>query len=155
MQYLPTILSILIWIFTAICWWKIFAKANIAGWKALIPFYCDYTRYKLAGKKNMYWGYLILTAAKQVYSIVSIVVLAGNVIEFLQEGTFSGAGIEMKAISWGLILLIALFDVYVGRLIAQKFGKSKEFGVGIGLIPLVFVPILAFGKAEYQEKEYI
>ncbi len=155
MQFFTTILPYITWIFTAICWWRIFSKANVAGWKALIPFYSDYTRYQIAGKKSMYWGYLIITVAKQVYSIFSIVVLTGNLIEFMSDGTFDASGIEMKMISWGLTLLIAFFDVYIGRQLAQKFGKSDEFGFGLGLIPIVFVPILAFGKAEFQEKEYI
>ena len=31
----------------------------------------------------------------------------------------------------------------------------NRFGIGLGLIPIVFAPMLAFGKAEFQEKEYI
>ncbi len=153
MQLVTKILPYITWIFTAICWWRVFSKANIAGWKALIPFYSDYTRYKIAGKKSMYWGYLVVTALKQIYSIVSIAVLAGTVIAFMSDGTFHAGGIEMKIISWGLTLLIAFFDVYIGRRLARKFGKTDAFGWGLGLIPLVFVPILAFGKAEFQEKE--
>lgn len=155
MQYIPTILSILTWVFTAICWWKVFTKANIAGWKAIVPFYCDYNRFKLAGKKNWYLPYLFFTIAKQLYSIAAVVLLIGNFIEFLQDGTFNPSGIEMKATSWGLTLLIVVFDVYVGRYIAKKFGKSNAFGIGLGVIPIVFVPVLAFGKAEYEGKEWI
>ena len=48
-----------------------------------------------------------------------------------------------------------IFDVCIGRDIAKKFGKSIGFGVGLGLLPIVFAPVLAFGKAEFQEREYI
>lgn len=155
MQYIPQIISTLTWIFTAVCWWKVFTKANVAGWKALIPFYSDYTRYKIAGKKNMYWGYLVITAAKQIYSVFSMVVLTGNVLEFLGDGTFNGSGIEMKVISWGLTVLMFVFDVYLGRYLAKSFGKSEGFGFGLGVFPIIFVPILAFGDAEYEYKEWI
>lgn len=155
MQYIPTILSIVTWAFTALCWWKVFTKANIAGWKAIIPFYCDYNRFKLGGKKNWYFPYLFLTIAKQIYSIVALIILFVNVIEFLQNGVFDGAGLEMKSVSWGLLFLIMIFDVYIGIHIAQRFHKSNAFGVGLGLIPIVFVPVLAFGKAEYEGKEWI
>lgn len=155
MEFIATFLPYITWIFTAVCWWKVFAKANISGWKAIIPFYSDYVRYKIAGKASMYWGYLIITLAKQAYSVFSIIVLTGNLIEFLADGTFNASGVEMKMTSWGLTLLIVFFDIYVGRHIAKKFGKSTAFGVGLGLIPIVFVPVLAFGKAEYQEKEWI
>lgn len=155
MEYLIELLPSIVWIFTAVCWWKIFSKANIAGWKAIIPFYSDYVKYKLAGKANMYFIYLLVTIGKQIMSVVSLVVLTGNFVQLLADGTFNGAGIEMKMVSWGLTLVIALFDVYIGKRIAVKFGKSESFGVGMGLLPIVFVPILAFGDAEYQEKEWI
>lgn len=155
MEYISTLLPYITWIFTAICWWKVFTKANIAGWKALIPFYSDYVRYKIAGKASMYWGYLIITVAKQVYSVFSLVVLAGNLVELVANGTFNLSGIEMKAISWGLTVLIFIFDIYLGRYLAKAFGKSESFGIGLGLFPIIFVPILAFGKAEYQVKEWI
>ena len=155
MELIIKILPYITWIFTAVCWWIVFTKANVAGWKALIPFYSDYTRYKIAGKASMYWGYLVITLMKQIYSVFSLVVLAGNLIEFIADGTFNSSGIEMKFVSLGLTLLIALFDVYLGRYLAKKFGKSEAFGVGLGLIPIVFVPILAFGKTEYDKKEWI
>lgn len=33
--------------------------------------------------------------------------------------------------------------------LAKVFGKSSLFGLGVLLIPLIFLPALAFGKAEY------
>lgn len=155
MEFIISLLPYITWIFTAICWWRVFTKANVAGWKALIPFYCDYNRFKIAGNTNWYLPYLLFTIAKQLYSIASVIFLLGNLIEFLQNGTFNPSGFEMKATSWGLSSFILIFDIYVGRHIAKKFGKSDVFGIGLGLIPIVFVPILAFGKSEYQDKEWI
>lgn len=155
MQYIPDIISTVLWIFTAVCWWKVFTKANVAGWKALIPFYSDYNRYKIVGKEKMYWLYLVASAAQAVYSVFSKVVLAGNILEFLGDGTFNGTGIEMKIISWTLTIVLFALNIYLGRHLAKSFGKSDAFGVGIGLLPIVFVPILAFGKAEYIRKEWI
>ncbi len=52
---------------------------------------------------------------------------------------------------WYIILLIiplaniyAMFLIYGG--VAKKFGKSKEFAIGMILFPYIFFPILAFGK---------
>lgn len=155
MQFIITILPYITWLLTAVCWWRIFAKANTAGWKALIPFYCDYTRFKIAGQKSWYWGYLFLTIAKNITSVTAIIILIGNVIQFIADGTFDTSGLEVKAVSWWVTIFIALFDVAIGRCIAKKFGKTMGFGVGLGLLPIVFAPILAFGKAEFQDKEYI
>lgn len=33
--------------------------------------------------------------------------------------------------------------------IAENFGKSALFGLGLALLPFVFYPILAFGDAQY------
>lgn len=155
MQFIVTIFPYISWILTAVCWWRIFSKANIAGWKALIPFYCDYTRFKIVGQRSWYWGYLLFTIAKAISSVTAIFILIGNVVEFIMNGTFNCAGIEMKATNWMISVFIVIFDVCIGRCIAKKFGKSIGFGVGLGLLPIVFAPILAFGKAEWQEKEYI
>lgn len=155
MQFIITIFSYISWILTAACWWRIFLKANTAGWKALIPFYCDYTRFKIAGQKSWYWGYLMLIIAKHLFSLAAIFMLIENVVSFLADGTFNASGIEMKANGWGVAIILAIFDMFIGRCIARKFAKSDAFGVGLGLLPIVFAPILAFGKAEWQEKEYI
>ncbi len=34
--------------------------------------------------------------------------------------------------------------------VAEKFGKSQGFGVGMGLLPFVFYPMLAFSDDQYQ-----
>ena len=155
MQLVITILPYITWILTAVCWWRIFTKANTAGWKALIPFYCDYTRFKIAGQKSWYWGYLLFTIAKNISSVTVIIILIGDLLQFMMDGTFDGSGLEVKAASWLLTLFIIIFDIYIGRCLAKKFGKTDVFGIGLGLIPIVFTPMLAFGKAKWQEKEYI
>lgn len=98
---------------------------------------------------------MLFTIGKAISSITSVIVLIGNIIEFIVNGTFDSSGIEIKATSWLLSTWIIGFDVYIGTYIAKKFGKSSGFGIGLGLLPIVFAPILAFGKAEFQEKEYI
>lgn len=155
MKFIITILPYITWILTAVCWWKIFTKANTAGWKALIPFYCDYTRFKIAGQKSWYWGYLLITIGRSISSVMTIIYLIGDVITWIQDGTFQETAIETKTLGWGFMLILMVFDICIGRCLAKKFGKTGAFGIGLGLIPIVFAPILAFGKAEFQEKEYI
>ena len=33
--------------------------------------------------------------------------------------------------------------------VAKKFGKDPLYGVGMALLPFIFLPMLAFGKAQY------
>jgi len=48
----------------------------------------------------------------------------------------------------GLVSLV--FGILIGIGVAEKFGKSQGFGVGLGLLGLVFYPILGFGDAQYE-----
>lgn len=57
MDNLQTILSLVFGIITIIGMWKVFEKANEAGWKSLIPIYNVYITLKIVGKP---WWWLLL-----------------------------------------------------------------------------------------------
>jgi hypothetical protein len=44
--------------------------------------------------------------------------------------------------------IVAIIIVYID--LAQSFGKGTGFGIGMLLVPFVFLPMLAFGDAEYE-----
>lgn len=45
----------------------------------------------------------------------------------------------------GIFVSLA-FGIIIGIGVAEKFGKSQGFGVGLGLLGFVFYPIHSFGK---------
>ncbi len=47
-------------------------------------------------------------------------------------------------------ILILVWAVFVWHSISKNFGKEAGFTVGLVLLPIVFVPILAFGDAKYE-----
>jgi len=55
---------------------------------------------------------------------------------------------------WMFLLFIPLVGVVVYLLamlsLAKRFGRSELFGVGIFLLPMIFLPLLAFGGAQYE-----
>lgn len=63
---------------------------------------------------------------------------------------------------WAAILLLGgiipfvgpivtlVFSIMLSLAIAEKFGKSQGFGIGLALLGFVFYPILAFGDAKYE-----
>lgn len=55
---------------------------------------------------------------------------------------------------WMFLLFVPLVGlvVYLFAMLAlaKKFGKSELYGVGLLLLPMIFFPLLAFGKAEYE-----
>lgn len=57
---------------------------------------------------------------------------------------------------WWIILLLIpfvglIFSIIVSIDLAKSFGKGTGFGVGLALLGIVFMPMLAFGDAQYQK----
>lgn len=55
---------------------------------------------------------------------------------------------------WTVLALIPLVNIVVlliaGYRVAKRFGKDTKFAVACALFGFIFLPILGFGKAEYQ-----
>lgn len=60
-----------------------------------------------------------------------------------------------KPIWWIILFIIPLvgtiFSIIVSIELADRFGKSPVFGIGLAFIPVIFYPILGFGSAEYMD----
>jgi hypothetical protein len=54
---------------------------------------------------------------------------------------------------WLLLLLIPFVGFVLGFIVniqlAERFGKTAGFGIGLSLLGFIFWPILAFGDAQY------
>lgn len=54
-----------------------------------------------------------------------------------------------------LLLFIPIANIFatfkINIEIAKKFGKTSGFGIGMTLIPIIFVPLLAFADSKYEE----
>ena len=54
---------------------------------------------------------------------------------------------------WLVLYFIPLVNIVIAIIacigVAQNFGKSAGFGVGLALLGFIFFPILAFGDAQY------
>jgi len=59
-----------------------------------------------------------------------------------------------KPIWWIILMFIPLVNFIIAIIccleLAKKFGKGAGFGIGLVFLSFIFVPILGFGKAEYQ-----
>ncbi|MFH1616553.1 MAG: DUF5684 domain-containing protein [Planctomycetota bacterium] len=55
---------------------------------------------------------------------------------------------------WLILMFIPLVNIVIGVIVnlalAEKFGKSPGFAIGLLLLPVIFFPILAFGSAKYS-----
>jgi hypothetical protein len=63
-------------------------------------------------------------------------------------------GIAGKPTWWIVLMLIPGVSLIVAILIsievAKKFGQGTGYGVGLGLLPMIFYPMLGFGPAQYE-----
>ncbi|SFG26762.1 DUF5684 domain-containing protein [Oribacterium sp. WCC10] len=115
--------------------WKIFEKAGIPGWSALIPFYSDYCMFKLAWKKDYFWLFLII----EILTIVC---------EFIKRLRIQGDNIT-STVGAGLSLVLFIFTLFLYINLARKFGHGIAFGVGTKIFPYIFLMILALGDDRY------
>ena len=124
--------------------WMLYDKAGQHGWAAIVPFYSSYTRFKISGKKNLFWAALaieLLTYGLVVYMVVTAV----GVI--LVGGDETQLAIKIVL---ALLLMIALAIAELVLTILMWIGFSKAFGHGggfaVGLIFLapIFLMVLAF-----------
>jgi hypothetical protein len=55
---------------------------------------------------------------------------------------------------WGLLTLVPcvgfIFQIILLNELAKLFGKGVGYTLGLIFLPFIFLPILAFGSAEYQ-----
>ncbi len=68
--------------------------------------------------------------------------------------------LEMAGIKgyWFFLLFVPIANIVVTFWkdieLAKSFGKGTGFGVGMALLPWIFIPILGFGKSEYMGPTY-
>jgi len=54
---------------------------------------------------------------------------------------------------WLLLLCIPFVNFVILFGLARNFGKGSGYTIGLILLPMVFIPMLAFGSAEYAPVE--
>ena len=128
-----------------VAFWKVFKKAGKPGWYGIIPFYNMFVLSDI-GDTNIIWP---------------IVNVAAPVLSYIISFAFS-FGMEMFKINYNVaepilflvtlllsgITIVANFIMMIN--LAKKFDKDTVFGVGMALIPVVFLTILAFDKSKYN-----
>lgn len=135
--------SLIISIFSLVMYWMLLEKAGENGWKILIPYYSEYTIFKIAKKRNLFWWQLVIGIVT-VISAITLLTMSIFMIEAESEmsGLVTGCIINSVLI---FILSIVLFVIKVKRSIglSKAFGQSTAFGVGILFIEPVFIAIIA------------
>ena len=123
-------------IISIVATWKIFNKAGEAGWKCLIPFYSQYTQYKIAWKGGVYFVSLI---ASLIYAFCYGYgdVIANN----------TAVGLRFVALAFAIVMFV--INLIFCHKLSKSFGHGFGFTLGLIFLPFIFICILAFGKSQY------
>lgn len=119
--------------------WRIFKKAGTGGWKALIPIYADYTFYKIAWKKKYFFIAFVLAIISSVLSNLA--------------APFSEHTLVLILASFLFLLAAVIIDIISIVKLAKVFRKGGWFAAGLIFLPIIFIPILGFGKAKYKRRK--
>ncbi len=103
------------------------------------------------GNEELFWVVamigvviLILMALILLVSLIKIYLKSGKV-GLLKSVGLSGWLILLLFIPFGQFVLWGLVSLHLAR----AFGRTWHFGLGLFFLPYIFLPILAWGKAEY------
>lgn len=125
-------------IFYIICYWKIFTKAGMPGWAIFVPIYNAYIYTKIL-KRPSWW--LVLYFVPNLISLV-----LSTVINSMPDMIFL-----LLAVSIILYIAIIVLSIIDTVKLAHVFGQDSGFAVGLIFLGFIFIPILAFGSAEYEK----
>ena len=125
------IIAIALLIFVIIARCKMFTKAGEQWWKGLIPLYSTFVETRFVGLGWWWFALFIL------FTILTARIGDADGFESLQ-GIYS----------WALVLLT--FNMNYN--LAKKFGKSGGFAFLCTILPIIGIPILAFGSSKYDKE---
>lgn len=118
------IFALAIAVFMIIAKCKMYKKAGQEWWKVFIPLYSTWTETKITG---LAWWWCPIS-----------VVLA--------------ALVGVKEVSYVVAFAVLLVEFNYNFNLAKKFGKTNGFAVLCTLLPIIGIPMLAFGSAKYDAK---
>lgn len=130
------LLALMLIILPIVGLWRLFREVDEAGWKALIPIWNLYVVYKIA------WG-------EPVWFFVNLASFVLCIMGMIN-------GISEVAVALTLIGLVCCLacSLALGVRLSHAFGNSTLFGIGIGLLPSIFIYILA-EQGRVVEEEFI
>jgi hypothetical protein len=103
--------ALVTWAIMAVAGWKIFEKAGVEGWKALIPFYNNYLFLEIGGYNG--WLMLLIFVPYVGSLVVAILMALGLAKNFGKSVLFAIFGLLIFSIV-GYLMLAFGSDKYLG-----------------------------------------
>ena len=157
------VINLAVFVLTIVASWILYNKAGEPGWAAIIPFYNSYIRFKVAGKKKLFWGYLaafVVTIASFILLCYELVV--SGIFMFARAysrsyydsmyGYSSSLSTHMAMMIFSVVIFFSALIVMVVLNImcciglSHAFGKGAGFACGLIFLNVIFICIIAFNK---------
>lgn len=140
-EFYAFLIQLAFFILQIISFWMLFKKANVAGWKSIIPIYSNYKMYDIVWKPKYFWIYVGLSA---VYSV--LMYLVQNVI------TAGILFIVLTIVRLIVLFLSCMLEFFFCRNLARSYGKGKGFAFGLFFLYPIFILILGLGNSRFVGK---
>ena len=141
--------------------WKIFEKANVAGWKSIIPFYGPYVEWKILRKPGFFWLQLVggilagLAAGLMLGSIFTAIGLETLLVEETIDEALVTAALTGPLMIFGVLVLFAtsivmlIVNIVRAKQYKKVFNLSTGMAVGIFFLPEIFLFVIGIDQ-KYQ-----
>lgn len=123
--------------------WKLYEKAGVPGWSAIVPVYNYMQMIKIAlGSYKLAWVYLAVTGVSVILSIIA------SVFGIMSERSGEYTMFLVIFMCFAYLMMIPLYAIasYTGYMFAKSFGKSTTFCVLSIFFSQITILIMAFDK---------
>lgn len=129
--------------------WKVFEKAHVKGWKALVPIYNYYCIVRMVKRPiaYFYWTILPILSCLVLVSLMGMVSFVNSVTSSETSTLFSMVMTALISLSVVLMIPSIIISFVVMFDLAKLFRRGAWFGLGLIVIPVVFILILGFDKS--------
>lgn len=156
LNMLSTFFSLGVSVLLFISRWFVFKKMGLPGWKGIIPFYGDLVLFRTVWNVRAFWAYVIgMIVFVGVYGAGLMVLLVyAMYMGLLRSEPSSAIMIPFYAVMGFVFVAFVVYELVITfklyRRLANAFGKSAGFAAGLTFLTPIFLPVLAFGKAQYK-----
>lgn len=132
-------------------YWFLFEKKGEPGWKAIIPIYGSYVKYKLFFKTSKWWRQFIAC----ILLFISLIALCLFAIiwDSTRNETFSLAIIISFIVMVVSFIWLLVISIQYDISICKKYGRGIWFILGMIFFTPIFVGILAYEVYKGRAKE--
>lgn len=145
------VICAIFWTLTLVSMWKIYVKMGVPGWKGIVPFYNLWVMIE-ALRKPKSWFWIILSGYILYFAYYSILYIPGISEDMMTYGN-PISRLLFSLLVLAMLIVLLVYAIRLTHALSQAFGHGAGFTVGLILLPMIFLPILAFGPDRFQREE--